>query len=36
MPDKEEPLSAEEMQALARRAPDDPVAADRLWNALGE
>lgn len=36
MPDEEEPLSEEDMQALARRAADDPEAADRLWEALGE
>jgi len=32
----EQPLSDEEMQALARRAQDDPAAAERLWEALGE
>jgi hypothetical protein len=29
-------LSEEDIQALARRAADDPEAADRLWAALGE
>jgi hypothetical protein len=36
MSDEEEPLPEEEMQALARRAADDPEAADQLWEALGE
>lgn len=36
MSDEEEPLSEEEIQALARRAADDPAAADQLWQALGE
>lgn len=26
----------EEMRALARQAVDDPAAAERLWQALGE
>ena len=29
-------LSEEEIQALARRAADDPMAAERLWQVLGE
>lgn len=32
----ERPLTEDEMRALARRAADDPAAAERLWSELGE
>ncbi len=36
MPDDEDKVSDEELQALARKAADDPESAEQLWQALGE